>query len=134
MTAPGSGERPCVLVVDDEELLTFVLSEALKDAGFDVECLNGGLEAWNRLETGTAPAALVLDLFMPGLSGVEILRRMRQDPRLLWVPVVILTGAAESTVRDLPPGSYQALFPKPFDLNAVVGAVRTFTDPNLAAE
>lgn len=122
-------EQPFVLVVDDEELLAFVLAEALKDAGFAVRSATNGQAAWDLLDAGPVPATVLLDLFMPGLSGAEVLRRMRQDPRLRAVPVVVLTGALESAAGAIAPSDYQARFPKPFDLHAVVGTVRELAHP-----
>jgi DNA-binding NtrC family response regulator len=87
VTAPLS--RSTVLVTDDDPLRRGALQDLLESGGFAVEAAESGLEALARIATAP-PALVVLDQRMPGLSGVETLRRLKQSAP--WLPVVMLTA------------------------------------------
>ncbi|KAA5607996.1 PAS domain S-box protein [Rhodovastum atsumiense] len=99
-TAPHHGEdnRPAqpgatparILLVDDDELVRETLAAQLEDAGFATLTVSGGAEAVAALEAGEAVDALVSDLSMPGMSGVETIQKARHlRPNL---PCFLLTG------------------------------------------
>jgi PAS domain S-box-containing protein len=93
-----------VLVVDDEDLVRGVMAQMLTDAGHRVQAAAGGQIALDLLAQGPAPDLVLLDLNMPGLGGVETLRRLRRHlPRL---PVLVCTG-------HLDPGAEQLLAADP---------------------
>jgi CheY-like chemotaxis protein len=78
-----------ILVVDDEEGLRLLYKEELEDDGNDVELASSGLEALEKLEA--APVDLVLlDIKMPGMDGVEVLRRVKEKWKNL--PVILCTA------------------------------------------
>ena len=113
-----------VLIVEDERYIATVLHETLKDEGFTAEVVSDGTAALRRLQQEPVPAVVVLDLFLPGVRGRDVVASMRRDPKLLGVPVVLVTGAVE-TEGDFPPaGTYQAVIFKPFDLGSVVATVQ----------
>ena len=93
MTARGT--RGSVLVVDDEPVITDVVSRYLERAGYSTRVAADGLEAL-RLATDAAPDLVVLDLMLPGLDGFEVLRELhaRQPTR-----VIMLTAKGESSDR-----------------------------------
>jgi len=84
-----------VLVVEDIGSDAILLREALRDVGIDDEDLvyaNDGAAALAVLEAdGPLPQLVLLDLNLPGISGHEVLERVRADPRLAQLPVVVLT-------------------------------------------
>jgi DNA-binding NtrC family response regulator len=87
---PGVTERPIrVLVVDDDETFRFVMERRLRGSGHHVECVGCGEAALDRLAS-TAFDVILLDLRMPGLSGVDTLRRLREAD--VAAQVVMLTG------------------------------------------
>jgi DNA-binding response OmpR family regulator len=78
-----------VLLVDDEVEFASTLAERLKLRGIDATTANDGEEALRLLEAGL-PQIVVLDMMMPGLGGIEVLRYIKREyPRL---PVIMLTG------------------------------------------
>jgi CheY-like chemotaxis protein len=83
-----------ILVVEDLSADTILLREALRDAGLAEELIyaNDGQEALDMLNSGgPLPQLMLLDLNLPGVSGHEVLNRVRNDPRLAELPIVVLT-------------------------------------------
>lgn len=87
-----------VTVVEDEEALGVLLRYNLEAEGYEVEVIARGDEADLRLKEDT-PDLLVLDWMLPGLSGVEICRRLRQRPDTAQLPVIMLTARGEESER-----------------------------------
>jgi len=79
------------LIVEDDEDAGIIFSNALHDAGFDTEIIQTGDEALIRLDNVT-PDLVVLDLELPRVPGVEILRRIRANVRLTKTHVIIATA------------------------------------------
>jgi two-component system OmpR family response regulator len=121
LTRPdGSPVR--VLVVDDEQNLTELLSMALRYEGWEVRSAGSGIEAVRRAKE-FEPDAVVLDMMLPDFDGMEVLRRMRGvHPN---VPVLFLTAkdAVEDRVAGLTAGGDDYVT-KPFSLEEVVARVR----------
>lgn len=82
---------PFALVIEDDPDAAAIFSEALKAAGFEVEIIETGDKALERLKV-TTPAMIVLDLHLPHVAGPEILRHVRADPRLAETQVIIATA------------------------------------------
>jgi class 3 adenylate cyclase len=114
-----------LLVVDDDEANRELLARRLRQQGFTPTVAGGGVEALQALRA--QPFDLVLlDLVMPGLDGYEVLTRMKSDPVLAALPVIMISAMdqAEGIARCLEAGAEDYL-PKPFDpvlLRARVGA------------
>ncbi len=77
-----------ILIVDDEKEITYLVKKFLEPEGFEVFTANSGQEALALLETYT-PDFIFLDLFMPGMSGWDVLKEIRK--KLKHVPVAMLT-------------------------------------------
>jgi two-component system phosphate regulon response regulator PhoB len=87
-----------ILVIDDEPDLLELVRVNLRQAGFEVELAATGSEAIERLRR-SPPDLIVLDLMLPDLSGTEICRRVRADPDLAHVPIIMLTAKAAEIDR-----------------------------------
>ncbi|YAL83575.1 response regulator transcription factor [Dermacoccaceae bacterium W4C1] len=111
-----------VLVVDDENNLTELLSMALRYEKWEVRAANNGSQAV-RIAKEFAPDAVVLDIMLPDLDGFEVLRRLRDDDPNL--PVLFLTAkdAVEDRIAGLTAGGDDYVT-KPFSLEEVVARVR----------
>ena len=83
-----------ILVVDDMAIFREPIAAALRGAGHEVLCAAGGLEALEIVSEG-APDLVVLDMSMPGMDGLAVLRTLRGRPHTARVPVVMLTAAAD---------------------------------------
>jgi CheY-like chemotaxis protein len=118
--------RASLLVVDDEELNREIIAEYLCDQPWELTMVEGGAAAWALLEAGASFDAVVLDRMMPGMDGMEVLRRLQQDARLRTVPVVMQTAAAshDQVAEGLQLGAYYYLT-KPYHRDALVAVVRS---------
>lgn len=83
-------ERLALIVEDDAEIARFV-SLVINDLEFDFEVITNGQQALDRLAE-VVPHLLILDLNLPGASGLQILQAVRRDPSLAHVPVVVITA------------------------------------------
>jgi two-component system response regulator MprA len=112
-----------VLVVDDERAVRDSLRRALELEGYEVELAVDGGDALHRLEANGQPDAVILDVLMPGVDGLEVCRRIRGKGNA--VPVLMLTARAEveSRVSGLDAGADDYL-PKPFALEELLARLR----------
>ncbi|HUY49504.1 MAG TPA: response regulator transcription factor [Streptosporangiaceae bacterium] len=118
----------CILVVDDDERVRTVLSWQLEAEGFAVRCAADGADALDRIHR-ERPDLVVLDLSLPGLAGLDVLRRVRcqEGPGLTSpLPVIILSGRTGETDRivglDLGADDYLV---KPFSPGELAARVRS---------
>lgn len=111
-----------VLVVDDDDSTRNMLLALLRQAGFAADAAANGDEALSRLAT-TSYSAVVLDVVMPGVSGIEVIRRMAATGRHSKC-VVLMSAGAEALLNDAPPALVHTKLRKPFNIRDVVEAVR----------
>ena len=105
--------RPRILIVDDDENLRWVLQTQLEDMGYEAATAADGTQALAAI--GQDPPSLVLtDLKMPGLSGMELLDRIRKEYTELPVVIVTAFGTIQSAVHAMRAGAYDYLT-KPID-------------------
>jgi len=95
-----------ILIVDDEPFNVDLLEQQLAEQGYRTIVATDGAQALERL-AAEAPDLVLLDWMMPGMDGLEVLRRMRAEPRWAAVPVIMLTarGSTEDKVRALDAGA-----------------------------
>lgn len=125
MKLPAMSENR-VLVVDDEAINLMLIEDFLEKEEVDLELFSDPLAAWQRLQEGGAAVSLVvLDRMMPGMDGIDLLRRIRADHRFEEVPVIMQTAAsAPEQVREgLEAGAYYYLT-KPYAPEALISIVR----------
>ena len=109
------------LVVDDSAAVREMLSAQLTQHGFEVEQAGNGFEAVAKLQTMPQLAVVLLDWTMPGMDGLEVLRRVRADARYFAVPVVMVTSEGELPfVLDAFNAGASEYLMKPFDAQAVL--------------
>src|ERR671915_29301 len=111
-----------VLVVDDEPPVRTALERALRLAGYDVALAEGGEQALREV-AGAAPDAIVLDVLMPGVDGLEVCRRIRSAGDT--TPILMLTArdAISDRVAGLDAGADDYLV-KPFALDELLARLR----------
>lgn len=111
-----------VLVVDDDDSTRSMLLAVLRQADFVADAVASGHEALSRLHT-TKYSAVVLDVMMPGINGIEVLRQLASTGRHTKC-VVLMSAGAESLLDDAPAALVHTKLRKPFNIKDVVQAVR----------
>ncbi|MBS1180534.1 MAG: phoB [Proteobacteria bacterium] len=113
-----------VMIVEDEEAVSLMLRYNLEAEGFEVEQAFRGDEADIRLKEIT-PDLLLLDWMLPGLSGIELCRRLRARPETERLPVIMLTARGEESerVRGLATGADDYVV-KPFSVPELIARVK----------
>ena len=113
-----------ILIVEDEEPLALLLRYNLEAEGYEVETVARGDEADTRLKEST-PDLIVLDWMLPGLSGIELCRRLRTAPATRTLPIIMLTARGEESerVRGLSTGADDYIV-KPFSVPELIARVR----------
>ncbi|HEY6871252.1 MAG TPA: sigma-54 dependent transcriptional regulator [Geobacteraceae bacterium] len=106
-----------ILVADDEESMRWVLSKALKKKGFAVDLAADGDEALKLIRAHSYDLA-VLDIKMPGLSGLELLDRVREQKSDLLVVIMTAEASMKNAVEAMKRGAYDYIT-KPFDLDVI---------------
>lgn len=113
-----------VLIVEDEPHIVESLSFLLRREGFEVRAVADGAEAL-RLALAAPPDVIVLDAMLPGLSGFEVLRRLRAEAAGAALPVLMLTAKGQKRDREDAEAAGVSLFmTKPFSNAEVVEAVK----------
>jgi two-component system, OmpR family, response regulator MprA len=112
-----------ILVVDDERAVRESLRRALELEGYEIELAEDGSQALERLEAEREPDAVVLDVLMPGVDGLEVSRTLRRKGSR--VPILMLTARTqvEDRVEGLDAGADDYLT-KPFALEELLARVR----------
>lgn len=120
---PSSPSGRRILVVDDEPHIRRVLSALLEDRGFDITMANDGMEGLAEFKSGTYDL-VILDLMMPGASGLEILSQIRSGPERSDTPVIILTAKGQDTDRDAAlAGGANDFLTKPFSPKKLIARI-----------
>jgi two-component system phosphate regulon response regulator PhoB len=91
-------EKKKILVVDDEPDVTELVAYNMKAKGFQVETLNDATASIAKARA-YRPDLIILDIMMPDLSGIQVCRILRSDPKLARVPIIFLTAKSESHDR-----------------------------------
>jgi len=115
-----------VLVADDDDDIREMIELIVASEGMRAVGARDGVEALEQLRADGVPSVVLLDWMMPRLSGNEVLRAVRADPRLHDLPVVVLSGnpgSVEEAKRSGADGSLQ----KPVDLDELLHALHRFT-------
>jgi len=105
-----------ILAVDDDLEVLETLGRVLRREAFEVGLVSSGTEALNVLEK-RHPDLMILDIIMPGMDGITVCRRLRQDPRFTALPILFLTakGTTDDIVDGLDAGADDYVV-KPFEL------------------
>lgn len=124
MQASGKTNAPRVLIVEDESALSLLLAYNLEAEGYLVERCDRGDEAEVRLAENM-PDLVILDWMLPGVSGIEICRRLRAREATRQLPVIMLTARGEEgeRIRGLSVGADDYVV-KPFSVPELMARVR----------
>ncbi|MHB1677116.1 MAG: response regulator [Sulfuriferula sp.] len=115
--------RPTVLVVDDDEFQHKIVSKILEDENYQLLFASGGVEALSILRK-IRPDLILMDIMMPDMNGLEVMRQMKTVPRLADIPVIMITGKGEKNIvtESLKAGANNFMV-KPFARDTLLGKV-----------
>ncbi len=113
------------VIVDDDKVTRAMLERALTDAGFEAMVAQDGMQALSIIQT-QCPDVVITDLLLPKLHGLELCARIRQNPLLSNVTVILMSQVYDyNTFRQVIEGSEADYFiSKPLDLPELIGFVR----------
>jgi len=119
-----------ILIVDDNRMILQALSEHLEAMGHDTEVASSGADALELLRN-LQPDLIIMDIVMPGLSGIEVTKKIRENPKTQAIPVVAFTSQSNR-------GNWDEIFNdyliKPFGYDAVAEIIKRFVkDPSPSA-
>jgi len=115
--------KPLILLADDEPHITHIIAHKLKRAGMEVIVVEDG-EMALKAAIEHRPDAVVTDLQMPYLSGIEFARQLAQHPECAQIPIILLTArgyAVEEEIDKIP--SVRKLLSKPFSAKDLLGFI-----------
>jgi CheY-like chemotaxis protein len=118
-----------VLIVDDDSSVRRVLAQLLSSCGYAVMEAEDGLDAWDKIRRSHTDI-VISDLQMPQCDGSELCRRIRAEPELRHVRVVIITGGELPERRQL---NCDAVFPKPVLVPALLGELERVNSETVGA-
>jgi two-component system, sensor histidine kinase and response regulator len=120
-------QEPTILIADHETHVVNVLAARLRDTGYQVVTAGDGGEAY-RLARSVRPDLIIADYQMPCLSGLELCSRLRHDPLLRDIPVIILAACGLMPPTDAETDQIRRIIGKPFRPQAVVHEVETLLE------
>lgn len=113
-----------VLICEDDEGITDVAQIVLEGMGYQVTVQNDSTNIFNRIAE-VKPNLILLDLWMPGLSGEEIARTLKANPSTRDIPIIIMS-ANKDTAQIATKAGANAFLAKPFDITALENLVEDF--------
>ncbi|PYQ26689.1 MAG: hypothetical protein DMF56_23190 [Acidobacteria bacterium] len=123
-----------ILIVDDDKSIRLLLVTFLRHRGFRLLEARDGREALAEMHAGNIDL-VVMDLMMPGVSGMDVLRERATDPSLQHIPIIVISANdGYRTKADVFDKDVWAVITKPFELEALLEAVTTgLVQANIAA-
>ena len=127
--AEAQPERATILVIDDDAVSRAALSVLLEEEGYEVLTAAGGEDGLKAVEK-RRPNVLLLDMMMPGMDGIEVIRRIRQEPALGRMKIIVLTGdvTRERRQKALECGA-DRFVAKPFRIPELLDVVKAILKP-----
>jgi serine phosphatase RsbU (regulator of sigma subunit) len=114
-----------ILIADDEPFNVDYLEQELEDTGYEIITAGNGREAFDKVKSDT-PDLVLLDIMMPVMDGFEVLTRMKSDPAIRDIPVIVISASSDikSVVRGIQMGAEDYL-PKPFEPTILLARVHS---------
>lgn len=120
--------RRTVLVVEDSEVIRRVIQVILEGEGYEVVCAESGVRAL-ALARQHHPNAVTLDLSLPDLDGLEVLRRLKANAHTRHIPVIVLSAFADVLAASERSQATRVMT-KPFDVDELLACVDDLTTAN----
>lgn len=121
-------EKPVILVVDDDAPILLLMRHLLREFGFETITAASGDDAIRQARK-ERPSLMLLDKNMPGMSGIDVIRKLRGDEGFETMPILILSGEPVTKSELAALGANDAVM-KPFDVPALIRQIRSHLDSN----
>lgn len=129
MVTRGNARTRIVVVVEDDEPIGALLADVINDeAGYYAIHVTRPTDALRALEQ-VKPDLLVLDVGLPGMSGLELYDRLHEDERLRNVPVIFETAVSREHAPEFRKRGIRKVLQKPFDLNELIADMKELAPP-----
>ncbi len=127
-------ERELILIVEDQPLNRKLVRDVLQAKGYrTIEAETG--EEGVRAAHDQEPALILMDIQLPGISGIEALKRLREDPVTRATPVIAVTASAmQQNQREILAAGFDGYLPKPININDFLETVRKKLDARVGDE
>jgi two-component system sensor histidine kinase/response regulator len=122
-SAPFSGSYN-ILAVDDSSDNLFLIESILHNEHYNITCVESG-EAAIEIVHKSPPDVVLLDVMMPGMDGYEVTRRLRQDPSISYIPILLITAHDQSSLVEGLDAGADDFIHKPVDVNELQARVRS---------
>ncbi|MGI8935549.1 hybrid sensor histidine kinase/response regulator [Leptolyngbya sp. BC1307] len=120
-----SNNSVTILAVDDVQDNLFILDSILSEVDeYHLDCVNNGKAALNYV-ADSPPELILLDVMMPGIDGYEVTRRIRQDKKLPYIPILLVTAHDQPSLADGLDSGADDFIRKPFDIDELMARVRS---------
>lgn len=124
----GAGPGPPrILVADDSEPIRMLMADVLPTMGYAVILVSDGHTALEELGR-SEPHLVLLDIEMPGLDGCEVCRRIKEHPKTRNIPVILVSGRADTSDRAAGAGA-DSFLQKPFQFDDLFGQLHSLLGP-----
>jgi CheY-like chemotaxis protein len=122
-------QRHRILAVDDTAANLYLLKTALEEEGYEVDTASNGSLALAKIEASPSPPSLVLlDVIMPDIDGLEVTRRIRQNPIFAKMPILIVSGSDEACIAKALNLGANDFIRKPFQIDQLLAKIHQFCD------
>ena len=111
-------------MADDDPSIRFIVRLVLEREGHDVFEAVHGQAALDIIQAGNVPDIVATDLTMPTLTGLELIERLRAEPRTAEIPIVVISGSHETARNLRAAGLVNAVVDKPFDAAAIARCIQ----------
>lgn len=121
-------QTDCILVVDDLSDNSFLMQTVLENEGYKVEVANSGQSALYKI-ADHPPELVLLDVMMPEMNGFEVTRQIRKNPRLPFIPILLVTGYSALMPAEGFDAGADGFIRKPVDFDLLLHQIRAILQP-----
>ncbi|MEH2086437.1 hybrid sensor histidine kinase/response regulator [Nostoc sp.] len=113
-----------ILAVDDTQDNLILVQAILESEGYEIDLASDGIKALRKIEQ-SPPDLVLLDVMMPGIDGYEVTRRIRNNPAISYIPILLITAFHQSSVVEGLDAGADDFIRKPFDTDELLARVRS---------
>ncbi|MBN3889786.1 MAG: hybrid sensor histidine kinase/response regulator [Nostoc sp. JL31] len=113
-----------ILAVDDTQDNLILVQAILESEGYEIDLASDGIKALRKIEQ-SPPDLILLDVMMPGIDGYEVTRRIRKNPAISYIPILLITAFHQSSVVEGLDAGADDFIRKPFDTDELLARVRS---------